>query len=162
MNNLEQVDMFIAFLELVQNPAKYTDMLKEMKEQTAAYREYVEAYTNVKQANKYFDKLKAEQNVKEDELAQKVKAEAEKTSVKEANLERRVAEFEKRKADLESKLIQIMTKERDLGKQEAVVLAAQEAVEKERQKLVAQGNEMSTRLQSLAEKEAKLKAVLGS
>ena len=60
MDNLAQVEMFISFLELVKNPDKYTKMLEEMQDRTNEYKEVVQAYTDVKSANKYFDRLKQE------------------------------------------------------------------------------------------------------
>lgn len=162
MNNLDQINMFIAFLELVQNPAKYTEMLKEMKEHTNAYKEYVEAYVDVKQANKYFDKLKAEQTAREVEFANKVKSTNEALANATKDLEHKQAEFDKKKDSFAKQLQELAVREEEINLRDKQVEAAFIEIAKQKTHLQEKEVGIVERESKLTEKEAKLKAVLGS
>lgn len=161
MNNIDQINMFVAFLELVQNPAKYTEMLNEMKTQTNELKVYTEAYTDVQSANKYFEKLKIAHNLKIEALDKRTKEFEDKKEQVEVELRKRLEEVEKRKQDLETKVRQVMQHERELGQKSAQLDAALVEVQKQKDALSKKESEVVEKLANLTEKETKLKAVLG-
>ena len=162
MTNIDQVNMFVAFLELVQNPEKYKEMLKEMQASSNELKEYTEAYTDVKSANKYFDKLKVTYNAQVDEFNAKVAAfEKQKAGVLKAE-ERREEALTKRQKDLDKRSIVLADQTLSLEEKDTALKKWSEQLRKDQEAVTKLEEEMKIRLKALAEKEAKLKAVLGS
>lgn len=162
MTNLDQVNMFIAFLELVQNPEKYKEMLEEMQASSKELKEYTEAYTDVKSANKYFDKLKVAYNLKVDEFTQKEKDFEERKMAMEQAVAKRAEALDNRQKDLDKRSIVLADQALSLEEKDATLKKWSEQLKKDQDSVEQRAVEMQVRLKALAEKEAKLKAVLGS
>lgn len=161
MINMEQIEMFIAFMELVRNPAKYDVMLKEMKERAEELKQVVEAYTDVKSANKYFDKLKQEHS---DKLA---KLDSERKEF-DAYKEKQMSELKRLSADLDVKRINVekLRVESDTSYEQSVaeriaVERIQAEVTKQKQNLASYEVQLTEREKRLQSKEDKLKQLLG-
>lgn len=157
MSNLNQVDMFISFLELVQNPEKYKAMMTEMKTRSEDLRVSVEAYTEVQSANKYFGKIKAAhmEEVSKLDVAKSAFEGSKATWAKDLeSKEMELAAKVKSASEMQAKVRAMNTEM--LVKDKALVLEVM-AMEKAQAALVLAQEAVNVQVVALAKKEAALK-----
>lgn len=162
MVNLDQVEMFISFLELVKYPEKYTKMLEDMKARSDELKQVVEAYTDVKSANKYYDKLKQEHALRLENL-NKQQDEFQKAAERfEREKQEEVIAREQRVKKLEQRHAEVLGKEQQVMGLFDVQRVQLDDLNKDRVSLNGKREDLEKREVALREKEAQLKKILGS
>lgn len=161
MANMEQIEMFIAFMELVRNPAKYDVMLKEMKEQTVELTRAVEAYTNVQSANKYFNKLKEEHAEKVTRLQSDQKEFSDYKSKQMDELKQLSVELDAKRLKIEKFRLEADASYKQFEIIRTIAEQIQEEVAKQKQNLVSYEAQLTERETRLKAREDKIKQLLG-
>ena len=161
MNQLDKIEVFISFLDLLKNPAQYDEMLAEMRERAKELKGVVDAYTSVENANKYFSK-------KESELAEKMGKFNQRVSDFEARMARedkendkKAEDMSKRASDVDARRNELRLKEQEVAGKDLRLSKLLEENESNKMVLARQMDDYNSKAKLLKDKEAQLKQLLG-
>ena len=161
MNQLDKVEMFISFLDLVKNPEKYDEMLTEMRARSKELRDVVEAYTSVENANKYFSKLENALAEKQGKFNQRVNDFEARMLREDKEAEKKAEDMSKRAADLDARRNELRLKEQEVNGKDLRLSKLLEENESNKLALMRQMDDYNSKDRLLKDKEAKLKQLLG-
>ena len=161
MNQLDKIEVFISFLDLLKNPKQYDEMLAEMRARSKELKEVVDAYTSVENANKYFSKKESELAEKMGKFNQRV-SDFEARMVKdEKEMDKKALDMAKRAEDIDARGNDVRAKGKQMLEQDLRLSKLLEENERNKMTLLRQMDEYNSKDRLLRDKEAKLKQLLG-
>ena len=161
MNQLDKIEVFISFLDLLKNPKQYDEMLAEMRERSKELKGVVDAYTSVENANKYFSKKESELAEKMGKFNQRVSDFDARMAKEEKDLEKRELETAKRAEGIDARWNELRLKEKELTGKDLRLSNLLEENERNKMALARQMDDYNSKDRLLKDKEAKLKQLLG-
>lgn len=156
MKELEQIEAFGAFLDFLSNPAKYQDLLKEIKKATKDHRDIIEKQRQIKDVDKWRRQEEKRLNDYSNELISREQDFLERVDAEKKDIASQKSELAKARK-------KVNEREKDISEREKAVsdLEAQKVELKELQDKVRFSLESLKEKERLCdEREAKLRAAL--
>jgi len=159
--SLETLRQFESFFDMVSNPTKYAEIVKEAKNTLAEAKAIVEAYTTVDLANEYLTKAKVFANEKTAEIEAKVQAAQEASAKRQAQIEAMRLEADKVVAQANAMFAEADQVQKKQNEAISNINARQGELNLRADELYKKEVQLQEKEKELNQKSAKLKEILG-
>lgn len=159
---LEALKEFKVFFDMVQNPSKYAEVVKQAEAVLDEMSKVVNAFTTVNEANEYLSKSKAHAAEVVKELEEKEVVFTNKVKEAQDSLDKRRKELDEKSSEVSAEAKKVEDSKKELSERLYLYEVSTAELQKKQEELLAKQQELLDKEKELNKKAAQLKAILGA